>query len=254
MPTLTKLSVPPSKSHSMRALLFAAMAKSECAIENLLDSPDIVAMQRALSNLRAPVIDAGNSGQVFRFVAALSALFPGKTTLTGDHSILHRRPIEPLLQALSQLGARVKGLTIEGPIYPGTARLDGRDSQPVSALLMACSFLTGKTELFVDNPGETPWIELTLFWVRKLGGVVHHKEYRHYLIEGGLSYPGFSYTVPGDWSAAAFPIAAALISGVELKLEGLDCEDIQGDRKILDVLRQMGAKIKGTHIYPSELH
>lgn len=239
-------------------------------IENLLDSPDCVAMQDALlqfgakmrkegstleveGNFRpsSDIIDAGNSGQVLRFLGAISALLPSYTTITGDASIRTRRPIKPLLGALRQLGALAESargdgyapITVRGPLRGGRCKLDGTDSQPVSALLMATSFLDNPSEIFVENKGETPWIDLTLDWLRRMGAVVENKNYEHYRVKGGLSYSGFSYTVPGDFSTAAFPIAAALITKSKLEIEGLDPSDVQGDKELIEILKKMGARI-----------
>lgn len=278
------LSIPPSKSHSQRALYFAMKGQGTSQIENLLNSPDCHAMIRAIEQFGATCtwqdttlvvqggfypaegpIDAENSGQILRFLGALAALLPSYTEITGDVSIRKFRPIKPLLSALRQLGALSESICgdgfapirIKGPIHPGTCKLDGTDSQPVSALLMALSFLEGPSEIEVTNPGETPWIDLTLDWLRRLGAKVHHEEYRRYFVQGGLHYKGFAYTVPGDFSSAAYPLVAALITQSSLTLEGLDPTDIQGDRKILDLILQMGGKLywdkKTLQIEPSSL-
>ncbi|MCX6989584.1 MAG: 3-phosphoshikimate 1-carboxyvinyltransferase, partial [Chlamydiae bacterium] len=118
------------------------------------------------------------------------------------------------------------------------------DSQPVSALLIAASFLKGKTDLNVTNPGEKPWIDLTLHWMDRLGIRYSHKNYEHYILQGNACYEGFAVSIPGDFSSAAYPIAAALVTRSELTLENIDMNDVQGDKKLVDVLLQMGAKIE----------
>jgi 3-phosphoshikimate 1-carboxyvinyltransferase len=267
------IAIPPSKSHTLRAILFAAMAKGDSEVHHFLHSPDSTAMIEAMrafgskieiqadllrikgvaGKLQAAdnVIDSGNSGQVLRFVGALSALCPAYTVITGDHSIRHNRPVKPLLDALSQLGAlavssKLDGhapIIVKGPMQCGRARLSGEDSQPVSGMLIACSFLQGQTVLEVDNPGEKPWIDLTLFWLKKLGVLVSHQDYTSYKIPGNAQIEGFKTVIPGDFSSAAFPIAAALVTGSELTLTGIDRSDCQGDKKIIEILQQMGARI-----------
>lgn len=266
-----RLFLPPSKSHTMRAIVFGSMGVGKTVIHNYLKSPDTYAMVEAFKLLGVAidvqeetiaitgvdgrlkpcenVIDAGNSGQVLRFVAALSALLPTYTILTGDESIRNRRPVEPLLSALKQLNAfaissKLDGkapIIIRGPLSPGYAEIEGEDSQPISALLMAASFLEGKTHLKVKNPGEKPWIDLTLSWLKKLGGTISHNNYEEYTITGPLRFAGFEMVVPGDFSSAAFPIVAALITQSELLLENVDMEDSQGDKKIIALLKTMGA-------------
>lgn len=264
------VSIPSSKSQSQRALLFASKGKSTSKIYNLLPSPDIVAMQTAIKELGAicvekngcfeitegkkkptKPINSENSGQVLRFISGITALEPWCVEINGDASICKRRPIEPLVQALQSLGASIKyskenahpPLIIQGPIHSGVCKLRGEDSQPVSALLIATSYLRGPTDIFVDNPGETPWIELTLDWLRRLGSTVTHTNYSHYRVNGGLSYDGFEYTVPGDYSSASYPLAAALITRSSLVIKGLCPFDNQGDRIVFDILKKMGASI-----------
>ncbi|NGX40095.1 MAG: 3-phosphoshikimate 1-carboxyvinyltransferase [Chlamydiae bacterium] len=275
-----RLTPPPSKSHTQRALLFAMRGIGKSVIRGVLDSPDVEAMIGAISSLGASVsrvgdtieilggfspsttkIDAGNSGQVLRFIGSLAALFPTTTIITGDSSIQSRRPMEPLLSALRELGARAEkhpegGYQITGPISAGTCHLSGEDSQPVSALLMATAFLQGPTEIIVDSPGELPWIDLTLDWLKRRGSRISHEHYSHYRVEGNLAYPGFTYTVPGDYSSAAYSIVGALITHCPLLIEGLQQGDVQGDRAIIGILQEMGAVLnwtkEGLSIVPSD--
>lgn len=266
--------IPPSKSHTLRAILFAAMAKGDSQVKNYLHSPDTTAMIEAMrafgakikitadcleihglaGKLHPPdnVIDAGNSGQVLRFVGALAALSPAWTVITGDHSIRHNRPVKPLLSALSQLGAlatssRLDGyapILIRGPMQSGRAQLSGEDSQPVSGLLIAASFLSGKTILEVTDPGEKPWIDLTLHWLHRFGIRVTHEDYARYTIPGNAQIDAFHLVIPGDFSSAAFPVALALVTDSEITLNNIDMDDCQGDKKLIDVLIAMGAHIE----------
>lgn len=273
------LRVPPSKSHTLRAILFAALAKGVSTIQDVLSSPDTRAMIEAVRFLGAhtsfevdtltvhgvagqphaaeDVIQCGNSGQVLRFIGALAGLIPHYTVLTGDHSIRHNRPVQPLLTALHQLGAfavssRGDGyapILIQGPLTKQTATLDGQDSQPVSGLLIAGAFAPHPIELYVTNPGETPWIDLTLDWFKRLGIRYQAKGYTWYRMEGSSQIQGFHYQVPGDFSTAAFPIAAALLTHSELTLHRIDMEDVQGDKALIPTLERMGAEflINPTH-------
>ncbi len=128
----------------MRAILFGSLAEGVSKISDYLQSPDTNAMIEAMRQLGATihvgekrleiygvngelkpcdhVIDAGNSGQVLRFVGSLAALLPTCTVITGDHSIRTSRPIQPLLTAITQLkgfAAEREPLLIQGPIQPG---------------------------------------------------------------------------------------------------------------------------------------
>ena len=268
-----KVAVPTSKSHTMRAVLLASMAHGASRICQPLPSPDTAAMVHACRAFgatidegpegfvitgtggrpRVPeqVLDVGNSGQVLRFGAALAALSPHYTVITGDASIRNLRPMHSLLEGLSGLSAFAESsrgngfapVIIRGPAKAGQTRLSGRDSQPVSALLMLAAFLHGSTTILVDEPGELPWIDLTLYWLDRLGVEYTCDNYTRYTVQGPVSYTGFDYTVPGDWSSAAFPVAAALVQNTPLTLVNMDYADPQGDKAVLQAFEQMGARI-----------
>jgi 3-phosphoshikimate 1-carboxyvinyltransferase len=253
----------------MRALIFASLVKERSVIRNYLHSPDTDAMIHACRLMGAEikvmdeileiegnltpaqdVIDAGNSGLVLRFIGAISALTSHYTIITGDDSIRSRRPVKPLLDGLTQLRAFAVSsrgndhapIIIKGPLKGGIAVIDGEDSQPVSGLLMASAFATKKTELFVTNPGEKPFVAMTLSWFDKLGIPYENDNYEKYVIQGGAEIEGFDYRVPADWSSASYPIAAALITHSELTIEGVDFSDSQGDKELVTLLQEMGAR------------
>lgn len=267
------ISASPSKSHTLRAILFASMANGASIIHNYLRSPDADAMIKACRQIGADisiindtikingvygipktvddVIDCGNSGQVLRFVTAIAAVNSNYAIFTGDHSIRHNRPMSPLITGLQQLGAFCVSskndgfapIIVKGPIKHGTVTISGEDSQPVSALIMASIFLAGKTEIFVNNPGEKPWIDLTLSWLKKFNLSYENHDYLHYIIHGNAKLKGFNYSVVGDFSSILFPIVAALITNSEITLNYVDMNDVQGDKKVIAVLKQMGANI-----------
>lgn len=269
-----EIEVPPSKSHTLRSILFGSLGKGMSVIHHYLPSTDTHAMVEACRLLGATlhvsserieieglngkigrvedVIHAGNSGIVLRFCSAVGALGEYPVVITGDHSIRHQRPMRPLLEGLSQLGvstASMRGddyapVIIQGPLKSGKALVQGEDSQPISALLIASAFAVGPIELTVQNPGEKPWIALTLDWFDRLGISYTQYAFTHYQLPGKSSYEGFEYHVPGDLSSAAFPIAAALVTRSELTLTNIDMSDAQGDKELIRVFQKMGGNIE----------
>lgn len=269
-----KLSVPASKSHTLRAILLASLAEGTSIIRNYLDAADSQAMIIACRSLGAEihcyadrleikglagkidkaddVIHAGNSGIVLRLVSAIGALSKHPIVITGDESIRTQRPMSALLSGLRQLGASAistKGndlapVIIQGPLKGGTAEINGQDSQPVSALLIAASLAKYPTEIKVIQAGEKPWIDLTLNWLTRLKLPFERKGYEQFIIPGNASIQGFDYTVPGDFSSAAFPITSALITGSEITIDNLDLNDCQGDKVFLNVIEKMGAHLE----------
>jgi 3-phosphoshikimate 1-carboxyvinyltransferase len=272
------IEIPPSKSQTLRAILFASLAQGKSTIYRYLDSPDTDAMIKACRLLGATImifkdrlevvgrfdpsegaIDAGNSGLVLRLVGAVCALSNKSVKITGDTSICTLRPVQPLIEGLNQLGAsalslngnRLAPILIKGPLKGGRATIDGSDSQPVSGLLIASAFSSAPTDLHITNPGEKPWVDLTLNWFDKLGIPYKREGHTRYLLPGKAIIHGFEYTVPSDWSSAAYPVVAALITGSKIALTHLDIMDAQGDKNLIYKLQEMGANIvfdSATHI------
>lgn len=265
-----EIDIPPSKSHSQRAILFASLAEGKSIIRHVLASPDIIAMIHACRAFGAGIqchdkhleimgvsgkpcftdthIQAGNSGQVLRFIGAVAGLAHQKVYIQGDASIQKQRPVLPLISGLNQLGCVASNeeapLVVQGPFLSNEACIEGRDSQPVSGLLIARAFAPRPLKLRVENPGETPWVELTLDWFRRLGITYQQKNYQEYQLDGHANVLGFEYDVPGDYSTCAFPLVAAILTQGQLQLNHLDGDDVQGDKRLLEILQKMGAKIE----------
>lgn len=266
--------LPSSKSHTIRAILLAALATGTSFLHDPLDSPDGECAIQAARQLGAKiittptglaitgvagypcipnnVIDAGNSGQVLRFVGALAALSEGYTVITGDESIRFHRPIQPLIEGLKGLKAwavstRDNGyapLIVKGSLQAGKTIVEGQDSQPVSALLMASAFTEGLTEIQVNHVGERPWLNLTLSWLDRLGVKYAHQNFEYFTIQGQRIRPAFEVVIPGDLSTVAFPLVAALVTQSELSIDHVDMHDVQGDKELIFLLQRMGATIE----------
>jgi 3-phosphoshikimate 1-carboxyvinyltransferase len=267
------VTLPPSKSHTMRSLVLAAVAQGRSTIIDPLLSPDTEAMVSIITALGAKVhghsslqiegiggcmgrlgttsVDVGNSGLALRFATAFFALCCDPITITGDASIRHLRPIGPLVQSLRSLGLSASFLEkdgfapicIHGPIHAGSCVVDGTDSQPVSALLLALPLLEGYSLIRVENMGERPWVEVTLSTLHALGVTVerHHKDV--FGIPGQQRFQGFSRKVPKDASALAFPLVAALTTDSDVEIRGVPFHDVQNDIVIIDYIRRMGGTV-----------
>jgi len=267
--------IPPNKSHSFRALVMAALAEGTSTIHSPAVSNDWMRGIEALEmfgaqinpkadrvweiigtggKLQTPddIVDCGNSGIILRFFMALAACCEGYTILSGDHSLRHLRLCQPLVDSLNALGAWAvcsKGdghapIVVRGRLRGGHTEIDGMDSQPLSALLLAASLADAPSDIVVKRAGEKPWVNMTLDWMRRCGIEFSNTNFEHYRVRGKSHWKGFEYTIPLDWSAALYPIVAALVTpGSEVTLPGMDYNDSQGDRMVVEVLRDMGAQI-----------
>ncbi|MFW6061526.1 MAG: 3-phosphoshikimate 1-carboxyvinyltransferase [Planctomycetota bacterium] len=271
-----QIRIPPNKSHSFRALIMASLAEGTSRIIAPAASHDWMLGTEALEMFGAEVnpkadevwevhgtggefqtpedvVSCGNSGITFRFFAALAATCRGYTVLTGDHSLRHIRVCQPLIDALNGLGAwavATKGdghapVVVRGRLKGGSVEMDGLDSQPVSALLMASALADAPTELIVHRAGEKPWVGVTLDWLARCGVEFSNDNFEHYRIRGKSHWDALEAKIPLDWSAALYPIAAAVLTDKsELQIPGMDIEDSQGDKEVVRVLQQMGADIQ----------
>ena len=197
------------------------------------------------------VIDVNNSGTTLYLALGAAALADGWTFFTGDQQI-RRRSAAPLLASLEDLGARAFSsrnngcapIAVRGPLAGGSTSIECRTSQYLSSLLLAAPLATADTEITVPLLNERPYVEMTLWWLESQGITVEREGLEHYRIPGGQSYRAFTTEVPGDYSSATFLMVAAAITGGEVMLEGLQEDDPQGDKAVIDILKEMGCRVE----------
>ncbi len=261
-----------SKSHTIRSMFFAGLAEGRSTIGNPLisnDSISAVNLCKAFGasyetnencyfvngvggNPQVPenVIDVGNSGTSLRLGLMTAALVPGYSVLTGDYQI-RRRQIGPLVNAINNLGGeayttRGNGsapVVVRGRAKGGFTTLDAVTSQYLSSILLNAPLLENDTHIEVTRLNEVPYVEITLWWLDKLGIKYKHNNMKEFFIPGQQKYSQFECTIPGDFSSATFFMVLAAITGQEFKLTNLDMSDPQGDKLVLSILEDMGAKV-----------
>lgn len=285
------IEVPASKSHTIRAIVIASLAKGCSTIINPLDSADTKAAVNGCVALGAKIekrenewfikgfngkpkqpvkkLDMLNSGTSINLLTSIAALGDFKVILDGDYS-LRKRPVQPLLDALNNLGAKAKALKnngcppieIKGRLKGGQTIIDCKSSQYVSSLLISCPLIENNTEITVKNICEKPYIEMTLKWLDEQKIRYETKNLEYFKIYGKQSYKAFKKRIPADWSSATFPLCAAAITKSDVVLKGLDINDTQGDKQVEGYLRKMGTdikiekqgiRIKGKDLYGAEL-
>jgi 3-phosphoshikimate 1-carboxyvinyltransferase len=269
--------VPASKSHTIRRLIIATLAAGISEIENPLDSLDTrscVSVCRALgaeietkplawivrgsqnSHGGLKRCHVGNSGTTLFFALAVAALGNEPVEFDGDEQI-RRRSAGPLLEALTGLGGSIdsaaKGyapITVRGPLEGGRVSLPCPTSQYLSALLLAAPLAPDGVVTEIDIPllNEKPYIDMTLSYLDSQGiPYIKAADYSYFNIPGGSAWKPSIGQVPGDFSSAVFPAAAAVISGGSVTLLGLDPEDRQGDKAFFNFLEKMGCIVHWKH-------
>lgn len=266
--------IPGSKSHTIRAVAVAALASGESVIERPLESADARSARHAYAMLGASIeetadcwriqgtgglfnvpdniIDVGNSGTTMRMALGSAALLrTGKVVLTGDAQV-RRRPCGPLAGALNTLGASVEAtrgngmppFVVSGVLRGGAATIEAVTSQYVSSLLLNAPLAEKDTRLLVPLLNEKPYVVMTLDWLERQGVRVSYDEnLSEFHIPGGQRYTPVRRAIPADFSSATFFLAAGALAGNNVLCLGLDMEDTQGDKAVLEYLTAMGVDI-----------
>jgi len=197
------------------------------------------------------VLDVGNSGTTLYVTLSMAALGRGWSVFTGDEQT-RRRPAGPLLDALLVLGAaafstRGNGcapIVIRGPLTGGRVAIECPTSQYLTSLLLNCPLAEGDTVIEVPLLHERPYVEMTLGWLDRQGIRYEREGFERFQVPGGQAYKPLDVAIPADFSSATFFLCAAAITGADVTLLGLDREDTQGDKAVLDYLAAMGARVE----------
>ena len=250
-----------SKSMAHRLMILAALADEPCELRCDSTSADIEATRGCLEALldatgaKTPVLDCGESGSTLRFLLPVVGAL-GAEARMRMHGRLAERPLSPFDDELRSHGMRIEQsgseLVVDGKLTPGRFELPGNvSSQYVSGLLLAAPLLDGPVEVWVRKPvASRPYISLTVRSLEQFGIAVAGNG----IVQNGVSYERFcvsehpiaapsEITVEGDWSNAAFWLAAGSMEAEGVTVTGLDLQSPQGDRTILAALAALGARI-----------
>ncbi len=262
-----------SKSATHRAVVAAALARGRSEIREPLDADDT---RRTLEGVRAlgvvveerertwivhgagteipgaGVIELGASGTSARFLVALAALGRKPSRLDGSPR-LRARPMDELLEALTALGASVRGsggstpfpLEVGGsPVRGGSATLSGaRSSQFASALMLAAPAFARGLKLTIAPPRVSfGYVRMTAETITSFGGHVAFDG------EAVVTIPrrqlgSATIVIEADYSSASYPMAAVAILGGRLRLRGLRAGSVQPDARFLRDLATLGVHI-----------
>lgn len=263
--------LPSSKSISNRLLVIRALASKDFDIAHLSDSDDTLLLQDLLQKIREhqgrssmTELDTSNAGTVMRFLTAYLSMVPGKWILTGADR-MKQRPIGILVDGLKSMGAQIDYLSKLGypPVMIHGTSLKGKEiivdpgisSQFISALIIIGPKIPGGLTLHLSGPAVSfPYVKMTIGLLKDFGIHVVQERSRIFITEG--DYLPCNFKVESDWSAAAFWYeAAALADNVDLELEGLSRESLQGDSVISDIFRAFNVVTeftgKGIHLTKS---
>ena len=271
----------PSKSVAHRLMICATLADKPTILMCEGTSDDIEATARCLGALGAnvartsgsirvspislaspdaageTVLDCGESGSTLRFLLPVAAALGRPATLIGSGR-LPERPLSPLWERLAEHGALLEGngsvpVTLGGKLEGGIYLLPGDiSSQYVTGLLLAAPLTGQELRVVVTEPVQSrPYIDLTLDAMALFGVRVECASIEtpagpalELVCPAGSAYtsPG-ELAVEGDWSAAAFWLAAGALSSEGVEVVGLNGLSRQGDRAMLALLARTGARV-----------
>lgn len=275
-----EFSPPPDKSISHRAVIFSSLSKGKSVIKNFLRSEDTMSTLNAFRKLgveieevkggeggfsgdliikgngfyglKEPlnVIDCGNSGTTIRLLSGVLSGNPFFSVLTGDE-FLRKRPMARVINPLTQMGAEI--IARDENRYPPIAikgkRLNAikytmpvASAQVKSALLLAGLYAGGETE--ITEPVKSR--DHTERMLPAFGAEITVDGLR-ITIKGGTELEAIDIHVPGDFSSAAFFLAAALlINNSDITIKGVGMNPTRTG--LINAIKVMGADIEITNI------
>jgi len=194
------------------------------------------------------IINCKESGSTLRFLIPVAAALGITATFIGEGSLLPRT-ISLYADLFKDKGVDLKlndgkvPAIVSGKLSAGKFYVPGNiTSQFITGMLLALPLLDGDSEIILTSPLESePYVDLTVD-ILNVFGIIVGKNKNGYTIKGGQVYKRADYIVEGDYSQAAFFASAAAING-DIRIHGLNEDSLQGDFKIIEILREFGAEI-----------
>jgi 3-phosphoshikimate 1-carboxyvinyltransferase len=266
-----EVNCPSNKSYTHRGIFLASLAGNNSKVENVLLSADtkatieacrkfgaiievdnstLVVKESIKIGTKVPEINTENSGTTIRIAIGIASLFSEKITLTGDSSI-QKRPMQPLLDALSSIGAKCNSkdgnppVTIEGSVSGGEIKIPGNlSSQFISSLLISAPLTQKGINLSIEGDlVSKPYLDATIATMRKFGVNVQTLiPYKKYNISPQI-YKNTTFTVPIDFSSLALLLSFTVLNGNNVIIKGSIGNLPQGDEAFIDFLEQLGVSV-----------
>ena len=264
-----EVSPPPSKSILHRYIIGSSLAKGISKIENISFSNDIIATIEAMKKLGAKIekkdnylliegsktfdkeylnnnaeIDCNESGSTLRFLFPLSIVKENKILFKGKGK-LFKRPLSPYFENFDKYQIKYSHINeneilLDGVLKSGEYQIDGNiSSQFITGLLFSLSLVNGNSKIIIKGKLESSsYIDITLDCLSKFGVKIINNSYQEFIIEGNQTYKSGNYEVEADYSQVAFFLVANSI-GSDIKINGLNVNSLQGDKKIVDFISEI---------------
>jgi len=260
---------PPSKSILHRYIIASSLAKGISKIENISYSDDIIATIEAMKKLGAKIekkdnyllidgsktfdkkylnnnaeIDCNESGSTLRFLFPLSIVKQNRILFKGKGK-LFKRPLSPYFENFDKYQIKYSYINeneilLDGELKSGEYEIDGNiSSQFITGLLFSLPLLSGNSKIIIRGKLESSsYIDITLDCLNKFGIKIINNSYKEFIIKGNQTYKSGNYQVEADYSQGAFFLVANSI-GSNIKINGLNSNSLQGDKKIIDFISKI---------------
>ncbi|MDX7999989.1 3-phosphoshikimate 1-carboxyvinyltransferase [Xenorhabdus sp. Reich] len=266
--------IPSSKPETQRAILAASLADGKSIINNDLRCLETNTMKEACRSIGAQiieeperliiygtggkirpekkVIDALGSGLVFRVITALTCHSETPAVISGD-ATLRTRVMEPLLNALVELGGNISSIHMNGKApfinwggyIGGECEIEGNiSSQFITAILFTAPLAKKSTTVKIKGDIlSLSYIQQTLE-ILKIAGIKfqHNENYSRLTVFPG-KYNAAEYTITGDYTSCSYLVAAATLFPCDLILRNINSKSLQGEQAILTFVEKMGLEI-----------
>ena len=257
---------PPSKSILHRYIIASSLANGVSKIENISYSDDIIATIEAMEKLGAKIekkdnyllidgsktfdkkylnnnaeIDCNESGSTLRFLFPLSIVKKNKISFKGKGK-LFKRPLNSYFENFDKYKIKYSYINeneilLDGELKSGEYEIDGNiSSQFITGLLFSLPLLNENSKIIIKGKLESSsYIDITLDCLNKFGINIIKNSYKEFIIKGNQNYKSGNYQVEADYSQIAFFLVANSI-GSNIKINGLNSNSLQGDKKIVDFI------------------
>ncbi|RMF97576.1 MAG: 3-phosphoshikimate 1-carboxyvinyltransferase [Candidatus Schekmanbacteria bacterium] len=265
-----EITIPGDKSITHRAIIFSSIAEGKSKIDGISLGADCISTINAFRamgikieikknravvegkginglNEPADVIDAGNSGTTIRLLTGLLAGQKFLSIITGDSS-LRRRPMARIIKPLKLMGANITARannTLAPIVIKGRKLHSIKYSLPISsaqvktAIILAALQAEGITEIIEPSKSR----DHTERMLKYFGGNIKVSGRHIFVKKNETPFKARDFSIPGDFSSAAFFIAAAtLIENAKLIIRGVGINRTRTG--FLQALRKMGGNFK----------
>lgn len=259
---------PCSKSYAQRALAVALLANGKSVLRNMDFCNDTLSALNCIKMLGAKaertdehtivveggvkpqgnLLSVGESGLSARLFTPIAALCSEPIVISGEGTLLYR-PMDMMIQPLRALGVDVRDgggrLPIEvcGPMRGGEITVDGSvSSQFITGLLLALPLAEQDTVINVSKAVSKPYLDMTIDIASHFGVAIEHNDYEQFYVAGSQSYTPTTYSIEGDWSAAAMLLVAGAVAG-EVTVGNISMLSKQADVAVCRALVAAGAEL-----------